>query len=158
MVVGMLVTPSLPFRDRVRLALGQQSGITAVVLALLLETAFPGTVAVVAPAILIINVLHLVSNTLWDTAEQRRNIRRLTDSEGTDAESPRDDTSSRNMPQPGSDQMAEAKNSGLVDVPPSKDVPPSALIEPIIASESACCRSTPEQFDQPCRERTPKIS
>lgn len=70
-VVGLLVTRSLPLSDRVRLALGQQSGITAVILALLLETSFPGTVAIVAPAILVINALHLISNTLLNKAEEQ---------------------------------------------------------------------------------------
>lgn len=144
MVVGMLVAPSLPLRDRVRLALGQQSGITAVVLALLLETAFPGTVAVVAPAILVINVLHLVSNTLVDTAEQRRNIRRASHREIATAETPIDDTAIQDMPQLGSDRLAAAESSGLVDVPSAEDVP-SELIEPIAESESACCRSTPSR-------------
>lgn len=72
-VVGLLLTRSLPFSDRARLALSQQSGITAVILALLLETAFPGTVAIVAPAILVVNTLHLISNALYDKAEERRN-------------------------------------------------------------------------------------
>lgn len=70
-VVGLLVTRSLLFSERIRLALGQQSGITAVILALLLETVFPGTVAIVAPAILVINALHLISNTLFDKVEER---------------------------------------------------------------------------------------
>ncbi|MGH3902807.1 MAG: cation:proton antiporter [Pseudonocardiaceae bacterium] len=70
-VVGLLVTRSLPSGDRVRLAFGQQSGITAVILALLLETVFPGTVAVVAPAILVVNTLHLASNVLLDKIEDR---------------------------------------------------------------------------------------
>lgn len=69
-VVGGLAGRTLPSSDRFRLALGQQSGITAVILALLLETDFPGTVAVMAPAILLINVLHLVSNTLLDKAAE----------------------------------------------------------------------------------------
>jgi len=64
-VVGGLLTRSLP-ADRARLSFSQQNGITAVILALLLENVFPGTVAVVAPAVLVVNVLHLVSNRVLD--------------------------------------------------------------------------------------------
>ncbi len=63
--VAGLLTRSLP-GDRLRLALGQQSGITAIVLALLLEPVVPGSVVVIAPAILVVNVLHLVANTAAD--------------------------------------------------------------------------------------------
>lgn len=69
-VVGALMTRRMSRGDSLRLALGQQSGITAVILALLLETMFPGTVAIVAPAILVINALHLVSNTILDRREK----------------------------------------------------------------------------------------
>lgn len=58
--------------DRVSLALAQQNGITAIVLALLLESSFPGTVGVVAPAILIINVLHVVTNGVYDAWGRRQ--------------------------------------------------------------------------------------
>jgi NhaP-type Na+/H+ or K+/H+ antiporter len=58
--------------DRISLGLAQQNGITAIVLALLLESSFPGTVAVVAPAILVINVLHVVLNGAYDAAAHRR--------------------------------------------------------------------------------------
>jgi hypothetical protein len=65
-VVGMLVARKLP-GDRLRLALSQQSGITAIILALLLETVLPGTVAIVAPAILVVNTIHLICIELLDT-------------------------------------------------------------------------------------------
>ncbi|MEU8238103.1 hypothetical protein AB0C07_07660 [Actinoplanes missouriensis] len=61
-VAGSLVAVRYSARDRRAVALGQQSGITAVLLALLLEEPFPGTVAVVAPAIVIVNVLHALAN------------------------------------------------------------------------------------------------
>jgi hypothetical protein len=64
-VAGMLIARRYPRRDRVAVGLGQQSGITAVLLALLLEESFPGTVAIVAPAIVVINVLHAVFNGRW---------------------------------------------------------------------------------------------
>ncbi|NLT54698.1 MAG: hypothetical protein GXX79_09045 [Actinomycetales bacterium] len=46
------------------LALAQQNGITAIILALRLEAEFVGVVMVVGPAILVINMLHLVANAL----------------------------------------------------------------------------------------------
>jgi hypothetical protein len=54
------------WQDRGYLALGQQNGITAIILALLLEAEYSGTVATVAPAILLINLMHGVGNALWD--------------------------------------------------------------------------------------------
>jgi NhaP-type Na+/H+ or K+/H+ antiporter len=61
-LVGTVLGRSQERTDRVPLALAQQNGITAMVLALLLESSFPGTVAIVAPAILTINVLHVFTN------------------------------------------------------------------------------------------------
>jgi hypothetical protein len=61
-LVGSLAAIRRPRADRLDLALGQQSGITAVILALFLEQSFPGTVGIVAPAILTVNVIHLVAN------------------------------------------------------------------------------------------------
>lgn len=59
MVVSVILTRKLPRSDRCYLALSQQNGITAIILALLLERSFGGIAAVVAPAILVINTLHL---------------------------------------------------------------------------------------------------
>jgi hypothetical protein len=64
-VVSVPVTRRMPREDRVDLALGHQNGITAIILALLLEPLFPGTIAVVGPAIVVVNVLHGVSNAIW---------------------------------------------------------------------------------------------
>ncbi|MEV4004736.1 hypothetical protein [Actinomadura sp. NPDC049753] len=65
-LISLLVVPVLEHglsrRDRVHLALGQQNGITAIILALALEPDFRGTVGIVAPAILVVNVLHYASN------------------------------------------------------------------------------------------------
>jgi hypothetical protein len=69
-VAGYLVAWRLP-DDRLRLALSQQSGVTAILLALLLEPVIPGTVATVAPAVLTVNVLHLVANSTADALEDR---------------------------------------------------------------------------------------
>ncbi|WP_329177367.1 hypothetical protein [Streptomyces sp. NBC_01477] len=60
-----LMMPGLPRSDRVSLMLGQQNGITAVILALALEPDFPGTVGIVGPAVLTVNLLHYASNGLW---------------------------------------------------------------------------------------------
>lgn len=65
-VVGLLLTWRMARTDRIYLALAQQNGITAMILALLLEPDFPGAVAVVAPAILVINLLHSVFTGVYD--------------------------------------------------------------------------------------------
>ncbi|WP_329338963.1 hypothetical protein OG866_28275 [Streptomyces sp. NBC_00663] len=65
-LVGAVVTLGFPARDRVSLSLSQQNGITAIILALLLEPSLPQAVAVIAPAILVVNLLHLGSNALRD--------------------------------------------------------------------------------------------
>lgn len=52
--------------DRVHLALGQQNGITAIILALTLQPDFPRTIAIVAPAILVVNVLNIAGNGWWE--------------------------------------------------------------------------------------------
>ncbi len=66
-VVALVLTlPKMWRGDRMRLALGQQNGMTAIVLALMLEPNFPGTIAIVAPAIVTVNVLHAVCNAAWD--------------------------------------------------------------------------------------------
>ena len=66
-VVAFALTVPKRWRgDRVRLALGQQNGLTAIILALLLEPAFPGAIAVVAPAVVVVNLVHAVANGLYD--------------------------------------------------------------------------------------------
>lgn len=65
-LVGYLLTRKLPSRDRMHIAFAQQNGITAIILALLFETYYPGTIAIVAPAILVINTLHATANCLLD--------------------------------------------------------------------------------------------
>jgi hypothetical protein len=52
--------------DRTNLALGQQNGITAITLALLVEPVFHGTVGIIAPAILTVNVLHVLATSAWE--------------------------------------------------------------------------------------------
>jgi hypothetical protein len=65
-VVGVLIARRQTREDRVYLALGQQNGITAIILALLLEPDFPGTVGIVAPAILVVNLLNIAANAAWE--------------------------------------------------------------------------------------------
>lgn len=63
-IVGLLLTRKLPSRDRWHIAFAQQNGITAIILALLFESYYPGTVAIVGPAVLVTNTLHAVANRL----------------------------------------------------------------------------------------------
>lgn len=67
-VVALLVMPlfvkGLSRTDRIELGLGQQNGITAVLIALTLERDFPGTSATVGPAVITVNVLYSVSQAL----------------------------------------------------------------------------------------------
>jgi hypothetical protein len=64
-LVSLLLTRLQTVSDKVLLALAQQNGITAIILALLLEPLFGGTIAIVAPAILTVNLLYLASNSLY---------------------------------------------------------------------------------------------
>ncbi|HKX24660.1 MAG TPA: hypothetical protein VJM46_05475 [Candidatus Saccharimonadales bacterium] len=61
-LVAIPLTRKLPWADRVNLAFAQQNGITAIILALLFEPSYPGTVAIIAPAIVVINTLHAICN------------------------------------------------------------------------------------------------
>jgi hypothetical protein len=70
--VGTVIAWHRPPADRVYLALSQQNGITAVILALLLEPLFPGTVGIVAPAIVTVTVLHALSNAGWERVRRTR--------------------------------------------------------------------------------------
>lgn len=63
-VVGLLLTNRLPWHERLFLAFAQQNGITAIILALLLEKNMSGAVGIIGPAILFINVGYYFSNRL----------------------------------------------------------------------------------------------
>lgn len=65
-MVGFLLTRQLPGRDRWHIAFAQQNGITAIILALLFESYYPGTVAIVGPAIIVINTIHAIANRVLD--------------------------------------------------------------------------------------------
>jgi hypothetical protein len=69
-LVGYLLTARLPRSDRISLALGHQNGITAIILALLLEPRAPGTISVVGPAIVVVNLLHGVTNAIWSRIDR----------------------------------------------------------------------------------------
>jgi NhaP-type Na+/H+ or K+/H+ antiporter len=71
-VVGWLLTRHLPRIDRLHLAFAQQNGITAIILALRLEADYSGAVAVIAPAILVANMLFIVVNAVVDRRVARR--------------------------------------------------------------------------------------
>ncbi|MFI6810632.1 hypothetical protein ACIBO6_37550 [Streptomyces luteogriseus] len=58
LISRLLVRPRLTWPDLAHLGFGQQNGITAILLALALEPRFPGTVGVVGPAIVTVNLLH----------------------------------------------------------------------------------------------------
>ncbi|MFJ6551975.1 hypothetical protein ACIQNT_06970 [Streptomyces luteogriseus] len=58
LLISRLVRPRLTWPDLAHLGFGQQNGITAILLALALEPRFPGTVGVVGPAIVTVNLLH----------------------------------------------------------------------------------------------------
>jgi hypothetical protein len=66
----MLTIPRMWRGDRARLALGQQNGMTAIVLALLLESELPGATGIIAPAIVVVYLLYLLANALWDRKYQ----------------------------------------------------------------------------------------
>ncbi|MGC5010231.1 hypothetical protein ACLQ2R_05660 [Streptosporangium sp. DT93] len=75
MVAALALTHGLPVIDRVHLGLAQQNGVTAVILALVFERDFGGFVAVIAPAILTVNLVHAVANRTadaWGTRRARR--------------------------------------------------------------------------------------
>ncbi|HEX6076642.1 MAG TPA: hypothetical protein VFZ32_15435 [Micromonosporaceae bacterium] len=65
-VAAALLTRGMPRVDRWHLALAQQNGITAIILALTLQIQFDGVVAVVAPAIITVNLIHAAVNRFVD--------------------------------------------------------------------------------------------
>jgi hypothetical protein len=71
-VAGVLLTGGLPAADRAHLALAQQNGITAIILALRIEIQYPGAVAVIGPAIVVVNVVHALANRILDADRRRR--------------------------------------------------------------------------------------
>ncbi|WP_052423940.1 hypothetical protein [Nonomuraea candida] len=74
MLAALVLTRGLPVTDRVHLGLAQQNGITAIILALAFERDFPGFVAVIAPAIVTVNLLYVLANRLADLWAGRRTL------------------------------------------------------------------------------------
>lgn len=72
MLAALVLTHGLPLTDRIHLGLAQQNGITAIILALAFERDFPGFVAVVAPAILTVNLVYVLANRISDVWGPRR--------------------------------------------------------------------------------------
>ncbi|MEV5846723.1 hypothetical protein AB0M32_32625 [Streptomyces sp. NPDC051985] len=75
-VVALTVMPlfvkGLARTDRIELGLGQQNGITAVLIALTLERDFPGTAATVGPAVITVNILYGAGQALRSRPPRRR--------------------------------------------------------------------------------------
>ncbi|HEX6353065.1 hypothetical protein [Actinophytocola sp.] len=71
MLAGGLLSRGRGRFDRLYLALSQQNGLTAIVLALVLEPDFPGAVAVIAPAIVVTNVLYGVGSAVVTRLEKQ---------------------------------------------------------------------------------------
>jgi NhaP-type Na+/H+ or K+/H+ antiporter len=67
-LAGTVISRGMPRDDRVHLALGQQNGLTAIVLALALQPYLPEAVGIIAIAILVVNVLHISCNGAWELA------------------------------------------------------------------------------------------
>ncbi|WP_369245433.1 hypothetical protein [Streptomyces sp. R41] len=78
-VVALGVMPlfvrGLERRDWIALGLGQQNGITAILIALTLERDFPGTVSTVGPAVVTVNVLYGTSHVLLAHSPRLRRTR-----------------------------------------------------------------------------------
>lgn len=68
-LAGVIIGRRLPRGDRVTLALGQQNGLTAIVLALALQPYLPAAVGIIAIAILVVYVLHISSNSVWELVQ-----------------------------------------------------------------------------------------
>jgi len=64
-IIGLLLTRDLPRNERLYLAFAQQNGITAMILALFFEKDLTGTVGIVAPAIIFINLGYYLFNNVF---------------------------------------------------------------------------------------------
>jgi len=71
MLAGGFLSRGRSRMDRLYLAFSQQNGLTAIVLALVLEPDFPGAVAVIAPAIVVTNVLYAVGSAVVTRLEKQ---------------------------------------------------------------------------------------
>ncbi|GAB3469280.1 cation:proton antiporter [Actinophytocola sediminis] len=74
LLTGWLLSRGRDRFDRLYLAFSQQNGLTAIVLALVLEPDFPGAVAVIALAIVVTNVLYGAGDALVNRLELRAEL------------------------------------------------------------------------------------
>jgi len=65
-VISIILVRKFTWKDKVYLALAQQNGITSIVLAVLIEKAFPGTISIIAPTLFFINILYYISGHIAD--------------------------------------------------------------------------------------------
>jgi hypothetical protein len=70
-LAGTALGRRLSRRDRMTLALGQQNGLTAIVLALALQPYLSAAVGIIAVAILVVYLLHISSNSVWEFTQDR---------------------------------------------------------------------------------------
>jgi Sodium/hydrogen exchanger family len=84
-LTGMTISHGMPRHDRLHLALGQQNGLTAIVLALALQPYLPSAVGIIAIAVLVVNILHITSNTILERKLGKISVFR---GEGRSVESP----------------------------------------------------------------------
>ncbi|WP_091194019.1 cation:proton antiporter [Micromonospora narathiwatensis] len=117
LLVSLPISRGLPAADRRYLAWGQQNGLTAMILALVLERDFPGTVGVVATAIIVINSIHALATVLLDR-------RRPPTAPGGGAASDPPSRSGRNG---HPDPAPRDADGGL---PRMREVPPTGALEP----------------------------
>ncbi|WP_044550150.1 hypothetical protein [Azospirillum lipoferum] len=65
LIVSLPMSAGLDKADRIYIALAQQNGMTAILLALLFERFHPEIISVAVPAIFSVNILHTVTNKEW---------------------------------------------------------------------------------------------
>ena len=69
-VVAFVLTVRKQWRgERARLVLAQQNGMTSIVLGLLIVPVVPGSIAILVPAVVVVNLVHAVANAVWDRIE-----------------------------------------------------------------------------------------
>jgi hypothetical protein len=73
-IVSQILARHLSDIDRNFLALAQFNGITSIILALLVERYFPGTVVVIGVALMVINSLFLYTNMLYEAQLNKRAV------------------------------------------------------------------------------------
>jgi hypothetical protein len=77
MAVIALIGKRLKRKDRLHLSFAIQKGISAMILAIFFESYIPGIVAVIAPAIVILNFFYFMFNKLINNELQERKLDQL---------------------------------------------------------------------------------